>query len=327
MSSKSATESRRIVLTGTTGNLGSRVLKHILDLLPPSSIIISLYNPSKAPLEAKDTQLELRRGDYEDPASLDKAFEDADVLFLMSYPSIRYGVRVNAHINAIEAAKRSSINHIVYTALAFAGGPDSTESIAAVMRAHLATETYLRTSLPSDMTYTIIREGLYTESFPLYLGFYDLAAKPSEVFIPAGDNEGLIAFTKRDELGEATAKIIAELINHPPDKQKGGEFVNRTILLAAEPKYSLTSLGELIGTILGTPPVVVNRIPPKEYATAGSVAAKSIGSPEMAMDWTTSYPAIGRGETGYQGEGSNKLEEILGRKPEAVEVTVKSLLK
>lgn len=319
----SAVKGRKVVLTGTTGNLGSLVLQHLLTLLPPSSIIVSLYNPSKAPLEVKTHNLEVRRGNYEDPASLDTAYEGADVLFLMSYPSIRHQIRVKAHVNAIEAAKRSSINHIIYTSLAFAGGPQSSQSTAAVMRAHLDTEAYLKTSLPSDMTYTIIREGLYTESFPLYFGIYDLVAKPSKVCIPRGDNDGLIAFTKRDELAEVTANIINNMIT----KHKDGEFINKTILLAAEPKYSLTSLGVLIGEILGTTPVKVNRISADEYAAPNSRASSFIGSSEMAKDWATTYPAIGQGETNYQGEGSQDLERLLGRKPESVAITVERILK
>lgn len=226
-------------------------------------------------------------------------------------------------MNAIEAAKRSSINHIIYTSLAFAGGPQSSQSIAAVMRAHLDTEAYLKTSLPSDMTYTIIREGLYTESFPLYFGIYDLVAKPSEVCIPRGDNDGLVAFTKRDELAEVTANIINTMVT----KRKDGEFMNKTILLAAEPKYSLTSLGVLIGETLGTTPVKVNRISADEYAAPSSRASSFIGSSEMAKDWATTYPAIGRGETSYQGEGSQDLERLLGRKPESVAITIERILK
>lgn len=90
----SAVKGRKVVLTGTTGNLGSLVLRHALTLLPPSSIIVSLSNPLKAPPEVKTHNLEVRRGNYEDPASLDTAYEGADVLFLMSYPSIRHQIRV-----------------------------------------------------------------------------------------------------------------------------------------------------------------------------------------------------------------------------------------
>ncbi|KAF8592752.1 NmrA family protein [Ramaria rubella] len=321
------TTSRKVVLTGTTGKLGSSVLKHLLNHLPASSIIVSVYNPSKAP---DYHGLEVRQGDYEDPRSLDKAFEGADVLFLVSYPSIRYQVRVKAHVNAIEAAKRSgTIKHIVYTSLAFAGGPENSNSVAAVMRAHLDTEAHLKSALPSDMTYTIIREGLYAESFPLYLGSYDLATKPSEVNIPPGDEDGLIAFTKRDELGEATAKILSSLIYSPPGTHnESGDFLNKTLLLAGEAKQSLTSLGGLVGKSLGrTGPVKVTRVSVDQYAAPGSRAAKFIGSPDMARDWASTYQAIGLGETNYQGEGSRELERLLGRKPEDVEETIGAMLK
>lgn len=83
----------KVVLTGTTGNLGSCVLKHALTCIPKSSIIVSLYNPSKKPENVDG--IEIREGNYEDPQSLDKAYDGADVLFLMSYPSIRYQVRVD----------------------------------------------------------------------------------------------------------------------------------------------------------------------------------------------------------------------------------------
>ncbi|GJJ07246.1 hypothetical protein Clacol_001446 [Clathrus columnatus] len=314
----------KVVLTGTTGNLGSSVLKHLLKLehVPKSSIMISLYNPSKKP-EGVEEGLEIREGNYEDPESLDKAYNGADILFLMSYPSLRYQIRIDAHRNAIEAAKRSSIKHIIYTSLAFAGSPTSSESVAAVMQAHLYTEAYLKSNLPPSITYTSIREGLYTESFPLYFGIYDISSKPSEVSIPPGDNDKLIAFTKRDELGEATAKIIQSFI----DGIEGNEFVNRTVLLSAEPKYSLRSLGELIGKILDTPPVTIKYIPPEEYAASEAKASIYIGTPEMAKAWTTTYPAIGKGEASFTGEGSLELERIIGRKPEAVEITLARILK
>jgi hypothetical protein len=64
---------------------------------------------------------------------------------------------------AIDAARRAGVKHIYYTSLAF-GSP----SKAGVMRAHLRTEAYLATL--SDLKVTVIREGLYNESWPLYLG-------------------------------------------------------------------------------------------------------------------------------------------------------------
>lgn len=191
-----------------------------------------------------------------------------------------------------------------------------------MMQAHLVTEAYLKTKLPDSMTYTILREGLYTESFPLYFGMYDISKKPLEVFVPPGDNDGLVAFTKRDELGEATAKVIKNII----DGKEESELVNKTVLLSAQPKHSLRSLGVLIGRILGTEPVDVRYISAEEYAASGGKAASFIGTAEMAKDWATTYPAIGKGETGYTGKGSQELERILGRQPEDVEATLRRIL-
>lgn len=85
-----------------------------------------------------------------------------------------------------------------YTSLMF-----GSDSQAAVMQAHLDTERYLK---ESGLTYTIIREGIYSESWPLYFGYWN-PSRGSEVRIPDGD--GGIAWVCRDDLGEGTAKLIA----------------------------------------------------------------------------------------------------------------------
>jgi uncharacterized protein YbjT (DUF2867 family) len=151
-----------IVLTGATGGLGSQILKHILGLVPASSLRVSTQDPSKIPEQVRSSGVEIVRGDFGHPNTLDVAFAGADALLIVSYPSIAHEERVQMHTNAIDAAKRAGVNHIFYTSLAFdpAGG-------AAVMRAHRDSEQYLK---ESGLTYTIIREGIYSESYPLYFG-------------------------------------------------------------------------------------------------------------------------------------------------------------
>lgn len=86
----------KIILTGTTGKLGSRVLAHIQALLRDTShsLIISVYNPDKGPELADGTAYEIRRGNFSDPPTLDSAFKDGDILLLISYPSIANELRV-----------------------------------------------------------------------------------------------------------------------------------------------------------------------------------------------------------------------------------------
>jgi uncharacterized protein YbjT (DUF2867 family) len=151
-----------IVLTGATGGLGSQVLKSLLTLVPPSTLRISTPDPRKVPAHIHASGAQIVRGDYGDPASLDAAFAGAGCVLLVSYPSIAHDERVRMHTTAIDAAKRAGVRHVFYTSLAFdpAGG-------AAVMRAHRDSEAYLKAS---GLTYTIIREGIYSESYPLYFG-------------------------------------------------------------------------------------------------------------------------------------------------------------
>ena len=119
-----------IVLTGTTGNLGSRVLTSLLQskLLDPSELIVSSSNADKVPAIAKDHGVNVRHGDFENPESLQAAFEGADALFLVSYPSPSIE-RWLLHKNAIDAAKQAGIKTVIYASLMF-GGETGMQSVA-----------------------------------------------------------------------------------------------------------------------------------------------------------------------------------------------------
>jgi uncharacterized protein YbjT (DUF2867 family) len=157
-----------------------------------------LFNPAGASSNVLNSRVEIRQGDFTKPTSLDAAFHGGDILLIVSYPSIAHKIRVKNHAAAIDAAKRAKIKHIYYTSLMFADN-----SQAAVMHAHLDTENYLK---QSGITYTIIREGIYSESYPLYFGYWN-PHRGKDVKIPYGD--GGIAWVCREDLGEGTAKVIA----------------------------------------------------------------------------------------------------------------------
>lgn len=59
------------------------------------------------------------------------------------------------------------MKHVYYTSLAF-----GSDSEAGVMRAHLRTEEYLRKLEGEGMKVTVVREGLYNSSWPLFLGVF-----------------------------------------------------------------------------------------------------------------------------------------------------------
>ncbi|GJE91500.1 SDR family oxidoreductase [Phanerochaete sordida] len=283
----------KYVLTGATGQLGSRVFKNLIKLVPASDVIVSLHNPDGATPEILSSGVEVRKGDFTQPETLDGAFAGGDKLLIVSYPSIAYDIRVNSHRAAIDAAKRAGVAHVYYTSLMFAG-----DSQAAVMQAHLATEKYLK---ESGLTYTIIREGIYSESYPLYFGYWKPGRPGNEVKVPHGD--GGIAWVCRDDLGEGTAKLMVS------DSHK-----HETVLFTGSRAITLSELAGIISDVAKIePPLQLKVVPEDEYV------ASNEGGEDLLRKWASTYPAVARGELAVV---DPLLRQILGRDLKTFEETL-----
>ncbi|OSX61883.1 hypothetical protein POSPLADRAFT_1144185 [Postia placenta MAD-698-R-SB12] len=291
----------KYVLTGATGGLGSHVFKHLLQLVPASDIVVSLHNPDGAPPDIASSGVEIRRGDFADPASLDAAFRGADRLLIVSYPSIAHELRVRHHVAAIDAAKRCGVAHVYYTSLAFGTG-----SVAAVMQAHLDTEAYLR---QSGLTHTVLREGIYSESYPLYLGFFDPAEGADEVRVPHGD--GGIAWVCREDLGEGTARIMVQ-----------GGFANETLLLSGARTLTLRDLTEKISARVRRA-VTLRVVSEDEYVQHNRGKHGPRGGEEFLRAWATTFKGLVRGELDVV---DPLLQKVLGRELKPFEETLEEML-
>ena len=210
---------------------------------------------------------------------------------------------------------------IFYSSLAF-GGDLEDRSVAHVMGAHLETERYLASLQSSNsLTYTAIREGLYTESFPIYTGWLDPANPPSSnlVTIP---HDGLgpgVAWAKREELGEATANMLISYVKNP----EGFPYVNQTVLLAGPREVSLGDTVDAIGREIGKP-LKIRPISVDEYTQLPAVKGTFVyHGVDLAGQWTTAWEAMRQGEVAVT---SDVLEKWLGREPEAFETTIHSLI-
>jgi len=282
-----------IAITGVTGHLGSHVLRHLIKLLPPSEIIAIVHKPESA----QDPQLiatgvEIRVGDYGQPESLTEALRGADRLFLVSAPTHQVESRVKLHKSAITAAKNAGVKHIIYTSLAFA--PTTT---ARVMQAHLQTEAFLK---ESGLSYTIIREGLYSESFRLYIGFFSF--NDSEVVVPG---DGGVSWVTWNDLGEGNAKIIAE-----------NKFVNQTILLSGPKAITLKETTQLVSKYLKREIAFV-------IVTGEEWLKKHAEKGDLSGGWVSTYPALEKGDAAAV---DPLLEEILGRPLVSFEDRLKEII-
>ncbi|MFB9126054.1 SDR family oxidoreductase [Paraburkholderia dipogonis] len=144
--------SEKVVISGASGDLGRRVTA-LLQQEPGVELTLVTRTPERlAQKQAKG--ITVRRGDYSEPESLDTAFAGGDVLFLIS--GLNLGRRVPEHRNAIAAAKRAGIRHIVYTSV---GGVQSGNP-ALSAKDHYQSELDLR---ESGLAYTFLRNHLYAE--------------------------------------------------------------------------------------------------------------------------------------------------------------------
>jgi NAD(P)H dehydrogenase (quinone) len=184
-----------IVVTGATGLLGGAVVERLLGKVPAAEIGVSVRDPAKATALA-DRGVRVRRGDYDDAASLAHAFEGAEQVLLVSAaatgePALRQ------HATAIDAARAAGVRRIVYTshmganpASAFAPMPD-----------HAATEAMLA---DSGLAFTALRNGFYTSSGRMLLG---QAFETGELAAPA---DGPVSWTAHDDLAEAAAIVLTD---------------------------------------------------------------------------------------------------------------------
>lgn len=193
--------------TGTSGGLGSVVLDTILDqkLFSPEEIRLSTFSGETKSAKAIANGIEVRRGNMWEPESLVTAFEGAECVFLVSYPSVGEE-RYELHRNAIDAAKKAGVKHVIYTSLTF-GGVDGEQSIAGVMQAHIKTAEYLKAS---GLSWTIIREATYAHLWNNFAGFLRLEQSGEFDVVVAAD--GPNSWASRRDLGEGTAQIVGHWV-------------------------------------------------------------------------------------------------------------------
>lgn len=184
-----------IIVTGATGKLGRRTVERLLERVPADRVGVSVRDPRRAG-DLADRGVRVRRGSFDDPASLAHAFEGAEQLLLVSLD--RTGEEcVTGHRAAIDAAVKAGAARILYTSQMGAAH----DSRFQACRDHARTEDMLRaTGLP----WTALRNGFYASSA---LQFLESARHTCDIALPA---DGPVTWTAHDDLAEATAAILLD---------------------------------------------------------------------------------------------------------------------
>ena len=167
----------KILVTGATGGLGKVVVETLLQTVRPDQLSVLARDPAKA-ADLQAQGVAVKQGDYSDYASLTAAFAGIDKLFLVSGNDLPN--RVPQHTNVINAAKEAGVKHVVYTSFQ-RKTEDGSSAAAFIAEGHLATEKLLEAS---GLTYTILKNALYLEVLPLFMG---PVLDTGTLYLPAGE--------------------------------------------------------------------------------------------------------------------------------------------
>jgi NAD(P)H dehydrogenase (quinone) len=242
------------LVTGASGHLGQLVINNLLEThkIPASKIIATTRKPETlAALKAKG--VDVRAADFDDTANLVKAFKDATRLLLISTDAMdRPGHRLAQHKNAIAAAEKAGVEHVLYTSM-----PKPETSAVLFAPDHVGTEKALAAS--GLKGWTVLRNNWYFENL-----FYSLpsAIKSGTWYTAAG--EGKIAHIAREDLARAAAAALAS--------DNGGK---NTYTLTGAQEFTTDEIAKLVSVAVGKPISVVQV--PLEGLVQGMVGA---GFPE-----------------------------------------------
>jgi NAD(P)H dehydrogenase (quinone) len=190
-----------ILVTGATGQYGTKVLEHLLTKDIEAPRISALVRDAAKGQHLQDQGIELRVGNYADVDSLVRALQGVDTLLLVS-SNDRGAVenRTAHHLNVIQAAKTAQVKHLVYTS--FVTKPAFQNSaIAGFLTSHAQTEQAIK---DSGLTYTILQNGIYLEMIPIFAGAQ--VAETGVILFPA--QAGKANWVLRAELAEAAAHVL-----------------------------------------------------------------------------------------------------------------------
>ncbi|WP_314000872.1 SDR family oxidoreductase [uncultured Paenibacillus sp.] len=284
-----------IYVTGATGELGSLVITHLLKQMSASRITAIVRNVEKASSLA-ERGIEVRYGDYSDPASLAKAFAGASRLLFVSSSDSDDTNRIVQHANVVKAAKEAGVGHIAYTSFAFAE-----QSAIPLAHVHLATEHAIRTT---GIPYTFLRNSLYTEVFVNPA----LHASVEHGAVVTNTGTGTLNTATRNDLAAAAAEVLA-----------GEGHENKTYTLVSDQTWSFDELARIMSEITGKP--IVHRA--VSFAEQKSMLIHDAGLPEPVAGMIAGiYQAVAEGETS---KTSGDLRSLIGT-PAPLKDTVKQVL-
>lgn len=283
----------KLLVTGATGKFGSKVVETLLKTIPADQLAVSVRQPEKAKA-LKEQGVDVRQGNFDEPESLDVAFEGIDRLLIISTDGDN-DTRTHQHGNAVAAAKRAGIKFIAYTSIV-----NAQESTNLFAPTHKATELAIKeTGIP----YSFLRNNWYFEN--------EIPTIESILFgapwvTSAGD--GKVGWALQEDYAEVAAKVLAD---------EGHEYT--TYELAGK----ALSQGEVVSVLaeLLDKEIAVERVDDETY----SQIMKKAGIPDVVLPLLVDIQrSIREGSLDIE---SDDMEKLIGRPATPINEALTQILK
>jgi NAD(P)H dehydrogenase (quinone) len=269
----------KMLVTGATGKLGSKVVETLMKSVPASQLAVSVRHPEKAEgLRARG--VEVRHGDFDHPETLTSAFAGIDRLLIISADGDNE-TRIRQHTNAVAAAERASVKFIAYTSIV-----NAMESKNLFAPTHQATEeAILKTGIP----YSFLRNNWYLENEISSIQGV-LAGAP---WVTSAGN-GKVGWAPQQDYAEAAAAILS------------GNGHENTIYELSGTLLTQEELAAAVGNVLDKE-VPVQQVDDATYADI----MRGVGVPDFLIPMLVDIQkSIREGTLAVE---SNDFEKVLGR--------------
>ncbi|RLQ91395.1 SDR family oxidoreductase [Planomicrobium sp. Y74] len=283
----------KILVTGATGKLGSKVTASLLKSVPASDLAVSVRNPGNAE-ELRARGVEVRQGDFDRPETLDKAFAGIDRLLIISTDGDNE-TRIEQHKNAVQAAERAGVGFIAYTSLA-----NATESKNLMAPPHVATEAAI---VETGIPYSFLRNNWYLEN---EIGSIQGAMAGAPWVTSAG--EGKVGWALQQDYADAAAEVLV------------GDGHENTIYELSGPLLTQEELAAAVGNILGKE-VPVQQVSDEEYAEI----MKGLGLPDYVLPIVVGIQQSIR--NGSLEVSNTDFEKVLGRPVTPINEALEQIIK
>lgn len=286
----------KYLVTGASGQLGQRVVHHLLETsgVAASDIIAASRKPEQLASLA-ESGVQVRRVDFDDAASMEAAFAEAEKVLIISTDALdRPGHRLAQHRAAIAAAEKAGVKHLLYTSM-----PEPANSPLLFAPDHEGTEAAIQAS--AVPAWTILRNNWYFENVIMSVA---PALASGHWYSAAG--EGKVAHIARDDIARAVAAALV-----------AAGTAKTTYTLTGASHYSHREMAALVSEVAGKQITVIDV--PLEGLVQGMVGA---GLPEpVARVYASIDTMIGHGGLATI---SGDYKMLTGQEPQSFEAWVES---